>query len=201
MDIEKERRAELIEILGKNFRCYEEVRLRHALFGRRVLRADVIAVPVEGEFSGVPIAFEVKQPAYNQQFKFWIYALRQAADYVYGRIEPQLRTADSLPIGRRVAAAFIFPAPHISDFGLDGGTDPLLGAATLALHYRVGQVRPSRRNEKIFSLAFANNEIWQADRGFNRTAVQFLDGRFPLGAGAVNAIDELDLPDRRRDVL
>ncbi len=46
----KERRAELIEILGKNFRCYEEVRLRHALFGRRVLRADVIAVPVEASF-------------------------------------------------------------------------------------------------------------------------------------------------------
>jgi len=192
MDIERPRRAELIRLLGSDFDCREEVLLRHAMFATAKLRADVVAVVREGEFAGTAIAFEVKEPSASWQDKRWLYQMRQAADYVYARIDPRAaKLFDPEPAGR-IMAAFVFPAPPIRDFGLDGGTEPMLGAATLALHFRVGQARQSRSHRENFSLAFANNEIWQSDKGFKAIARQFLDGRYRLGAGDVDATRLLD---------
>lgn len=191
MDVEKRRRAELIERLGSSFVCLEEVWLSHATFPALKVRADVVAIPLDGSFRNVPLAFEVKEPVAGRQSKEWIAALRQASDYVYARIVKKPNRIPDDIAGRRIAAAFIYPAPHIHDFGLDGGTDPMLGAMTMALHFRVGQARPSRGKPERFALAFANNEIWQYDKGFTIIASQYLDGRRRFGSGSINAFDEL----------
>lgn len=193
MDIEKQRRIELIQSLGSGFHFFEEVRLRHAMFEGRIIRADVLAVPVEGKFAGVPLAFEVKEPTPEQQSKFWVKALRQAADYVYAKIEPPVRKCEGLPVGGRIAAAFIFPAPATTDYDLQDRKDVLIGARALALHFRVGQARPSVRGKGRFALAFAGNEIWQSDCGFKEVAGQFIGGGYRLGSKIINAIEELDV--------
>ncbi|WP_288586507.1 hypothetical protein [uncultured Methylobacterium sp.] len=192
MDIEKRRRAELIERLGPTFVCREEVRLKHALFKDVTIRADVVAISTAEPFDGIPIAFEVKEPAADWQVKKWIYCLRQASDYVYARIDRQTLGDIGWCQGRRIAAAFVYPARVIDHFGLDDGPDPMLGAVTLAMHFRVGQARPSRGKPSCFSLAFANNEIWNSDTGFKMTADQFLDGRYRVGSRQINVFSELE---------
>ncbi|MGQ0685787.1 hypothetical protein [Bradyrhizobium sp.] len=92
MDIEKDRRAELIRALSGHFLCYEEVTLRHCLLTNHRIRADIVAVPIVSQFWNYPLAFEVKEPdGKNRSAAAWLQAFTQAADYVYGVIEEKRR--------------------------------------------------------------------------------------------------------------
>lgn len=203
MDIEKARRAELIDALGDHFICFEEVKLRHALMSKHCVRADVVAIPIEETFWGFAIAFEVKEPSYKRRNAAqWIQSLRQASDYVYASIEPEKRN-DNLAghIGRRIAGAFVFPAPA---FGGREIVTPetelaqdervfMAGAMQLGLHFRIGGAGWEQTGiGPRFRLMFGLNEVWRSDCGFCHSGPGLLSGKRTLGSQKVDVMTELD---------
>jgi len=205
MDVEKNRRAELIEVLSGHFICFEEVDLRHALMTKHCIRADVVAIPNEPKFWGFAIAFEVKEPTSKYRNSAdWIQSLRQAADYVYASIEPKNR-ADNLSshFGRRIAAAFLYPVPSYmpnirevtqADAELVEKDDRFLaGAMQLALHFRVGGASWEQTGiGPRFRLIFGPNEVWRSDCGFCHSGPGLLSGKRTLGSRKVDVMAELD---------
>lgn len=205
MDVEKKRRAELITALGSDFICFEEVKLRHAFMTKHCIRADVIAIPTQEEFWGFPIAFEVKEPdSKYRNSADWIQALRQTADYVYASIEPQKNSYDLSPyFGRRIAAAFLYPAPIYlqgsqqivpHDIAVaEHETRYIAGAMQMALHFRVGGGSWERTGiGPRFRLLMGPNEIWRSDCGFCHSGPTLLSGRRRLGSRKVDVMAELD---------
>jgi len=199
MDVEKKHRAELIRALDSHFVCFEEVKLRHALMTKHCIRADVIAIPTDQKFWGFAIAFEVKEPTSKyRNAADWIQTLRQASDYVYASIEPEKRD-DNLAsyVGRRVAAAFVFPAPKYALVGTEhekpGDARFLAGAMQLGLHFRVGGADwESTGIGPRFRLMMGPNEVWRSDCGFCHTGPGLLSGKRTLGSRKVDVMAELD---------
>lgn len=196
MDVEKERRAELMKALRNDFLCFEEVDLRHSLFIKHVIRADIVAIPLDDRFAGYALAFEVKEPKVKRRnYADLIQTLRQAADYVYAKIEPRTSIGSLEQFrGRRIAAAFLYPSPSVSEYLRDDrGRHIVLGALQLGLHFRVGHAQWETTGLGArFKLRFGLNEIWRSDVGFCHTGPTLLTGKRSVGSARVNVLTELD---------
>jgi len=100
----------LIGLLQSDFTVYREVEVRHALFRRRSLRVDVLAVPVDPALSDIAVAFEVKGYAVWDSDTL-ARCLKQAGDYVLSSVEARSKDA-STHNGKRVMATFVYPPLH-----------------------------------------------------------------------------------------
>ncbi|RWP46877.1 hypothetical protein [Mesorhizobium sp.] len=206
MDIEKERRADLIAGLGEQFRCFEEVTLTHATFTRRKIRADVIAIPVDDRLADYALAFEVKEPSQAWNYSDWSHAIRQASDYVYGKIDPVAPAAKYA--GRRIACAFMFPSPPYNPHGLPMAPTPFVrpgleqmvsGQFHLALHFRVGRAFwETSKLGRRFALSFGPNPLWDSEHGFLDRGLSLIAGKRTLGSGKIDVKAELDGWGRRK---
>jgi hypothetical protein len=197
MDVERERRQELMAALGEGFEFFEEATLRHATFTGRKVRADIVAVPRDNRLSGYAFAFEVKEPK-DGHYAFWSRTVRQAADYVYASVEAS--GSAGRYAGRRIAGAFVFPAPPYDPTGLKGIASPFVrrgeeamvsGIFHLALHFRVGRAfwqEPKRR----FCLSFGPNTVWESDCGFRIQGFGLITGERSLGSRRIDVRTELD---------
>jgi hypothetical protein len=194
MDVEKNRRSELVDALRDHFICYEEVSLRHPLLTKYCVRADVVAIPTDRSFWNFPIAFEVKEPnSKDRSAAAWLQAFSQAADYVYGAIEARER-ADNLShhTGQRIAAAFVYPGYQRN--GSDTADDArfISGAMQLGLHFRVGSASWEKTGiGPRLRLLLGFNEVWRTDCGFCHSGPSLLNGKRRLGSRRINAIAEL----------
>ena len=206
MDIEREARQQLMRLLSNDFFCSEEVNLRPLSFPKVRIRADVVAIPLDPKFYDMPIAFEVKQPSAGRENHYaeWAPAIKQAADYVYAAIEPDQRLQDFG--GRRVIAAFVFPAPElVSD--PQGTSDReanakmiTTGAFHAALYFRVGRARigVGVRSE-ILNLSMGPKQLWSSDRGWDASASDLMTNKRKLGSQMIDVLAELDGTGRRPD--
>jgi hypothetical protein len=200
MDVEKENRCNLISALGDEFECYEEVPVEHVIFKHRAVRPDIVAVPRDLRLSRYALAFEVKRPNTTWNYADWSQAIRQASDYVYGRIGPKAPCADL--VGRRIAAVFMFPCPPVDPEGrlLDKGpfvrpdcSVVVTGVFHLALHFRIGRAlwRTTRHGQE-FSLCFGPNEVWNSRKGFKNQGINLLTGSRTIGSQRMDVAAELD---------
>lgn len=205
MDVEKERRAELVAALGEQFICFEEVALRHPLFSKHRVRADIVAIPLDKRLENYALAFEVKEPKHGyMNYASWSQAMRQAADYVYAKIEGRPNRPDLTPfIGRRISGAFLFPSPawnpagHVASlddpFVRPGDEKIVTGAMHLALHLRVGRGFWEKRSAgRRFVLSFGPNEVWRSDSGFMEASIGLITGKRTLGSQKLDVMAELD---------
>lgn len=199
MDIEKQRRAELIGELEADFYCFEECDLRHGLFPDIRQRADVVAVSKEEAFQRYLLAFEVKEPATAWNYARWNQAIRQAADYVYS--DAGLCPCSELLRGGRVAGSFLFPAPPYDPLGRrpsgpyirESEVLNIAGAFHLALHFRVGHAfREQTRFGPRFVLAFGPNEVWRSGSGFTGQAEGLLGGSRTIGSRKIDVFREIN---------
>lgn len=200
MDVEKEQRAALIAALGNEFDCFEEVALQHALFGRRTVRADIVAVPRDERLASYAFAFEVKQPNTTWDYSAWAHAIRQATDYIYAPILPLGPAAKFA--GRRISAAFMFPAPGIDPEGRRPDKGPYVrpdtsvmvtGLFHLALHLRVGRAHWEQdRHGSRFCLSFGPNPVWCSGKGFRDQGLNLVAGKRTLGSQRIDIRKELD---------
>jgi hypothetical protein len=148
------------------------------------------------------IGFEVKLPdAEKWNFATWAKAMQQAADYVYATIEPQKGGPPELRqfVGRRIAAAFIFPSPACyprggrrgAEFVRDGDEQLIAGALQLALHFRVGHAGWQQTGiGPRLVISFGPNEVWRNDVGFCGTGL--LAGKRTIGSQKIDVFAELD---------
>lgn len=200
MDVELEQRRALIEALGDQFECFEEVPLQHAIFERRFVRADIVAVPKDERLSSYAFAFEVKQPDKTWDYSRWSNALRQASDYIYGAITskgPASRFA-----GRRISAAFMYPSPPLDPEGRLADKGPYVrpdtsvmvtGLFHMGLHLRVGRAHwESDKEGKRFWLSFGPNPVWCSRRGFRDQGLNLVAGKRTLGSQRIDVRAELD---------
>lgn len=195
MDIEKDRRKQLIAALGADFDCFEEVRLRHAFFDTRTLYADVVALPRDSRHAASPLAFEVKEPNAKSRSPFgWLHAFHQASDYVYAAIDPHQRCQELRAMsGLRVRAAFVFPSYERDGTAPSGNVVEFLrGAAQLALHFRVGTTSWEKSGGGLrFRLMLGVNEIWRSDVGFCHSHFDLLSGIRSFGSGKIDVLAEI----------
>jgi hypothetical protein len=189
LDYEREQRDRLKRLLGDAFVCFEEVQLAHPILDAKV-RADLIALPVEPDFSHLAFAFEVKIPKSDWEFKDWTATIKQASSYVWARVDAQ--NSPTVPNGRVVSAAFIFPAPylgstishdeHIHPCYRDYDREPLRGALDLAIHFRVGSARIDRNTNSLIELRMGSNSLWTSRSGFKAQARNLLLGKQRIGS-------------------
>ena len=202
MDTEKLLRRQLIEHLKKDFLCVEEVSVRPALFPRHVVRADVVALPINPEHKlfDSPIAFEVKNVDEIDIYDLsnWSKAIKQASDYVYATIEPDKRLQDFA--GRRIIASFVFPAPPFQ-WSANGTDDPdgfrkirTSSAFHLASYFKVGAAQFSRtgNQKESLTLYMGRGEVWTQNKGWSGTATNHLSNKRKLGSQNINVLAELD---------
>jgi len=199
MDIEADRRKELIHSLGDEFLCEEEVGLFHPIFRTLKVRADVLAIPTDERFWGCLLAFEVKEPK-DWNYAKWCKAIHQATDYVYATVEDNERLGHFTQ--RRVAASFVYPSPPYAPYDGSGKTCNLIrdrdikivsGAFSLAARFRVG--RAIQSNIKCgdgMMLSFGPNLIWESGKGFTAAAEKLLTNKRPVGSKNVDVFQELD---------
>lgn len=191
MDVEKERRNELIRALSADFVCFEEVRLQHFTFPRISVRADIVAVPLTPEYRGYAFAFEVKQPSERWQYKDWSKTIRQASDYVYGKILPDPRLSGH--VGRRIACSFVYPAPEYIRSKPTEEDSIIVGIFHLAIHFRVGRAfTDNSRRTTRFCLTMGPNEVWRSDVGYTGQAPGLIKGLRTVGSQRVDVLRELD---------
>jgi hypothetical protein len=201
MDVEREQRRALIDALGEEFDCFEEVPLRHAIFSKRMVRADLVAVPRDTRLASYAFAFEVKQPDQTWDYSRWSQALRQASDYIYGAITPQGSAA--IYAGRRISAAFMYPSPpldpegRLPDKGLYVRPDTsvmVTGLFHMALHLRVGRAHweTDSKGKRVFALNFGPNPVWCSKKGFRDQGLHLVAGKRTLGSQRIDIRKELD---------
>jgi hypothetical protein len=203
MDNEKELRAELMAALATGFLCWEHVPVRHAIFNKHVLVADVVAVPLDPDYAGLTLAFEVKSPLTRTSPKrhldvpYWTRAIHQASDYVYATIEASSGVEHLY--SRRISSAFIFPTTCLRrDYmALDRcNLDYLLrieGAFEASCHAKVGKASwhgGSKDTKGNLNLSLGNN-VWRSDLGFREHAMGILRGKRPLGSQSIDIVREL----------
>ena len=181
LDIEQEKRKQLISYLGDSYHCLEECRL--GLMGfNEILRADVVAFS-KCETEPWTLAFEVKVPTHKWELKHWLNALRQAGNY------PNCTVIDERAgsaAGSLIDASFIYPGPdlgHWKDensqdnrFYRDHDIEPLRGAILLAQHFKVGTANYDPRANK-FSLKLGTDPIWDTRSGFRKKSKNLLAKR------------------------
>lgn len=190
MDIERNIRRELIEALSPDFACFEEVPLRHALFQNQTLRADVVAIPIERQFWGHALAFEVKDTSKDRNYAFWSSAIRQAGDYVYAEVQSEHPTLS----GRRISAALVYPAPDYYPYipKIDPPDHPdeaimISGAFHAAMHFRVGRAHIDvARHLKRLTLYMGPNDFWAQGHGFTGQARPLLLNKRPIGSQRID---------------
>ncbi len=167
MDVERPVREQLLQTLNWSFLSHEEVELSHPFWPELNLRADIVAVPLDDPLRYLPLAFEVKNPAVGDESKYttWSFAIKQAADYVFASIrDPRMPDFN----GRRIAGAFVFPAPNLPPPSPDKVNDRetyhrtiSAGAFHLAQHFGVGRALLSANGELLLmfgpSVVFAAN--------------------------------------------
>jgi hypothetical protein len=193
MDVEASYRADLISALGSDFLCFEEVEIEHSALPGMLIRADVVAVPVDENLWAHALAFEVK--AYGDQADYgkWTAAIKQASDYVLGRI----RSDHHVLARRRISAALVYPAPAHQSYVPRHDVPPdisnrimITGAFQCALHWRVGRAHFTEREG--LSLSFGPLEFWSTRRGFTAQAQNLLKNRRPIGSRSVDVCSLLD---------
>lgn len=195
MDIEAALRRELIDALTPDFACFEEVALRPALFPERRVRADVVAVPLDQEFFGHALAFEVKRVGQKNDCTYWSTAIRQAQDYVYAHLDSD----HHLLSGRRISAALVYPAPRYYVYPPrfncpDDISEKLMisGAFLSAMHSRVGRAMKDESSRfKDLHLYMGPNFFWSEKLKFTGQAKAVLKNRRRLGSQHVDVIQEL----------
>jgi hypothetical protein len=193
MDIEAGLRRELIDSLHDSFLCFEEVEIEHPMFSNLKLRADVVAVPIDERFWGHALAFEVKCFDETADYADWSGAVKQASDYVLGRI----RSDNHNLLGRRVSAAFVYPAPRDQPYVPKSNWPPDIsmqvmtaGVFHCAIHWRVGRAHRSERDGLV--LSFGPNELWTRRWGFSGQSQALLTNRRRIGSRGVDICAMLD---------
>ncbi|THD77999.1 MAG: hypothetical protein E7812_12475 [Phenylobacterium sp.] len=193
MDVEAAHRRDLISALGDFFLCFEEVEIEHPLLTGLTVRADVVAIPCDRALWGHALAFEVKCYDETADYAKWSAAIRQASDYVLGRI----RSDHHLLAGRRISAALVYPSPAYQayvpkhDAPADIATRIMItGAFHCALHWRVGRAHRSARDG--LTLSFGPNEFWTTRRGFTAQSKNLLTNSRPVGSRRVDVSAVLD---------
>ena len=189
---EVQTRAHLRAMLESAFETFEEVDVRHALFRKRRLRVDVLAIPRDPGLSDLALAFETKGdrdwliPTYAE-------ALKQASDYVLARVEPKL----AAHAGKPVMATFIYPAPrkvmepHPHRIEPDKKIFFLSGMAHMAGYHRVGTARMETLKRGPALVLSVNEEIWNSHRGWRTNARNVLAGKRQLGSQRFPILEEL----------
>lgn len=199
MDIEAVKRKELITALQPDFICFEEVPLNPALLPGRILRADVVAIPIEEQYWAYTIAFEVKAFDDLLDCSKWCDAIKQASDYVYAKTTNN--DLASLLYGRRICASFVYPAPLFrpyvpigSDVGMAGKEVMISGAFSAALHFRVCRAHwhERRPGQHELMLTMGPNELWRQNSGFTGQATPLLTRKRKLGSQMIDVLAELD---------
>ncbi len=204
MDNERQLRAELMDGLSVGFECWEHIPLRHAIFQKRVLTADVVAIPREPEYCGLTFAFEVKNPPALEgsektyDASYWASAIHQASDYVYATLEP--RPEQIFLKGRRISSAFVFPTTWLSGLEMRRAEpeqhDALMrsyGAFELGVHYRVGKARwDTYQGGRARRLdLWLGGDVWRSDVGFKPHALGILKGKRRIGSQKLDILKEL----------
>jgi hypothetical protein len=119
-ETEGDARIYLEQLLAPWFHLRPEV---NAAFGSQVLRVDYVAFPKDGsDFPYPRFGIEVKR-GYQNHFKHYSAALKQAIDYTQCLVD-----------GRRLGVVFLFP-------GLPEEQGMVRGAHRLAGQFRVGTIR------------------------------------------------------------
>jgi len=182
MDIEADKRREVIGAINHFFDVWEEVSLSGADGN---LRLDVVAVPRDRSIIDAAIGFEVKSPSRAPNFQNWAKAFKQAADYVDARI-----VDDRVP-HKILTGVFVYPSPPYVPYvsptpimypgaGVWFRNEQLLqyaGVIHLAQHFRVGHARwQKQRQEEAFQLSMGPNPVWNSKYGWAR------DGKNLLGS-------------------
>lgn len=191
MPTEEENRNELERWLAPAFHTYREVCLRHALFTRRTLRVDLLAIPKDENFSDITLAFEVKGHE-EWDIPNLAHALKQASDYVLGVV-----TADpAVPyehVGKRVMATIVWPMWHARGLGENRShRDGILeGMRHMAGYHRVGAAYVTDAYKERPLVLTVGNEVWVSSRGWRSDARNILAGKRQLGSQRFNILDEL----------
>lgn len=181
MDIEADRRQEVISQVSEAFICIEECCLSLMGFEEQ-LRADVVAIS-KSESDPWVLAFEVKMPSQKWELKNWLKSLRQAGDY------PNCKLVDERAgpaNGRVINASFLYPGPDLSlwddqdsqhtRFYRDYDIEPLRGAVLLAQHFKVGMAARDPKTSK-FILRLGTDPVWDSNVGFRKKSADLLSKR------------------------
>ncbi|MGX9981103.1 hypothetical protein [Methylobacterium fujisawaense] len=196
---ERQTRAQLRQMLDPDFETYEEVDVRHALFRKRRLRVDLLAIPRDPLLSDLALAFETKGerdwliPTYAE-------ALKQASDYVLARVEPKLAEH----AGKPVMATFIYPAPrkvmepNPRRVEADRKIFFLSGMAHMAGYHRVGTARMENLKRGQALVLSVNEEIWNSQRGWRTNARNVLAGKRQVGSQRFPILEEIQTLDGTR---
>lgn len=167
---------------------YREVPVRHALFTKHLLRVDLLGVPRDPAFSDLLVGFEVKR---HKQDKWSEQALaktvKQASDYCLATVEPDRDDIEFLR-GRRVLAAFIWPAPL--------NNDAFRRMFQVASYFRVGAARIDYRKRDQRLEMRLGQVIWSTANEWSGVARTTLAGKRQIGSQRFNVLDELQALDR-----
>lgn len=192
---EEDVRRRLRVWLDPAFETHEEVVVRHALFRRRRLRVDVLAIPRDPAMSDIAIAFETKSDRVWDT-ALWGQVLKQASDYVLSTVEPELRGH----AGKRVMATFVYPCPHWRGRGeseeggtcLEGKEKLLAGMGHFAGYHRVGMASAEQSsNHGRYLTLRLGVDVWNSWRGWHGHARNVLVGKRQLGSQSFPILDEL----------
>jgi len=192
MNLEEDKRIELESWLAPAFETWREVKLCHALFRRRKLRIDLLAVPREDPYRQIALGFEVKGHTEWDE-PIWAKALKQASDYVLATVEPD-RPGLGPHVGKRIMAVFVWPAPSwvISPKSADIQGAFLSGMAQMAGYLRVGRATVSKSRRPSLELTFGPNDVWGSASGWRPHAQNMLVGKRQIGSQRFNILEELE---------
>lgn len=180
---------ELRGLLAADFDTFVEVPVRHALFRRRSLRIDLLAIPKADHLRDIALGFEVKgHDEWN--IPSLAHCLKQASDYVLATVEPELPEH----VGKRVMAVFVYPAPDKVNVTFDDVNPTAAfysGMVHMAGYYRVGSAKiSSGYREKPLTLS-CPDEVWVSSRGWRSNARNILVGKRQIGSQRFPILEEL----------
>lgn len=180
---------ELLRLLRGDFEVFEEATVSHALFRHRVIRPDMLAIPVDERMSDIALAFEVKGDT-DWDVPRLSAALKQASDYVLATVVPG--GPWDAHAGKRVMATFLYPAPS-KMFSPDLAADEAYrrGMVHMAGYFRVGAAFASDRYGGRPLALECPGEVWVKGRGWRADARNILVGKRQIGSQRFSVLDEL----------
>jgi len=183
-------------ILAAGFDTFLEVPVRHALFTRRTLRIDLLAIPKHAPMNDIALGFEIKG-CEEWDIPSMARCLKQAGDYVLATVEPAAALHEH--VGKRIMAVFIYPGPEVAS-NVRPSDDPqvafLGGMIHMAGHHRVGSVRVATQYREQPNALFCPNQVWSQSRGWRSDARNILVGRRQIGSQRFPILDELTAVDQ-----